>query len=287
MLPEDDDGSESSGPPPDPSLREWRHPSEIAAARAAAERPAAAPSRSIVGPLITFGGTALGAAVLVGVGLYLTGTGISQQATQRAVIDDPLASSTTTTLSTLARESTGGEPADGERSADQAGDTETADSLNGVDDPPTSDSVNTTTSSEAPGAATTEVTAPASTTEPVDLLAPERRPAAPPDHDGVYGLIGDSRLERLAGLVVVDDLVFTTGAAIDGRAEVALGGPDGWTTATVLGVDPVTDVAVLTIGDPAYLDHERPLAPEPGERWLGTGGPDLGNRGRPRHQRRR
>ena len=35
---EDDDDYEGNGPPPDPSTRAWRHPSEIAAANAAAAR---------------------------------------------------------------------------------------------------------------------------------------------------------------------------------------------------------------------------------------------------------
>lgn len=213
--------------------------------------------------------------MLVGLGLFLTGSGISQQATQQAVIDDPLGPSTTTALATLAQDSTG---TAGEHTADGASDTETTDALDGVDDPRPGDSANTTTSGGPPSLDATDVAAPTSTTEPLDLLAPERRPTATPDHDGVYGMIGGPRLERLAGLVVVDGLVFTTGAAVDGRPEVALGGPEGWTTATVLGTDPVTDVAVLTVTDPTYLDHTRALAPEPGERWLGTGGPELGNR---------
>ncbi|MFV0258182.1 MAG: hypothetical protein ACK5PP_07010, partial [Acidimicrobiales bacterium] len=43
MRPDDEDEPEvGGGPPPDPSTRSWRHPSEIAAANAAAARDAAA-----------------------------------------------------------------------------------------------------------------------------------------------------------------------------------------------------------------------------------------------------
>ena len=41
MRSNDDDDEEGFGPPPDPSVRAWRHPSEIASAEAAAARFAA------------------------------------------------------------------------------------------------------------------------------------------------------------------------------------------------------------------------------------------------------
>lgn len=257
MLPEEDDGTESSGPPPDPSLREWRHPSEIAAAKAAAARPVTPSSRSILGPLITFGGAAVSVAAIIGLGLYLSSGGFSQQATQQVTIDDPTTPPpATTSLVSRTSQLPNDETTEAGREVVAGGNgDEASDSIDTLDDAPTEDGVNTTTSAAPPPQATTGSVTVSSTTTSVDLLAPERRPAIAPTSDGIYGLVDGEQLERLGGFLVIDGLVFSTGTAIETRTELAIGGESGWATATLIGIDPVTDVAVLAVGDTADGDR--------------------------------
>jgi len=260
VLPEEDDGTESGGPPPDPSLREWRHPSEIAAAAAAAARPVATEPRSLLSPLLSFGGTALGVTVIVGLALYLTGTGLPRTAGQSAAVDDPLrppAGSVDVPLTTEAtseRAGAGGDVAADDRESSEA-DGQPPTAFDQVDEPTPSDSVNTTTSTAA---APTNQPAGESTSETVDtvdqpdLLAPEHLPDDESATEGIYGLGTDDLLEHLTGYLVIDGLIFTPSSPIE-TADVAVRGPSGWTTATVLDVDPVTDVAVLAVDDPAMV----------------------------------
>jgi S1-C subfamily serine protease len=229
------------------------------------------PPRSIFGPLITFGGTALGLAALVGVGLYVTGTGLGQQASNQISIDAPLPPETESSLVSLSREPASDGDADDEAASDTSAEGDTsagagddaddsirADSvsptdLDGVDDPPADDGVNTTTSTAAEAPPPHQEPA-ASATEPVDLLAAERLPPDATASDGVYGLIDGEQLERLAGFVVVDGLIFTTGSSVGDRVQVAVRSSGVWTEANLVGVDQVSDVAVFTVADPSRLD---------------------------------
>ncbi len=231
----------------------------------------------MTGPLLTFGGTAVGVAVLVGLALYATGTGVTQEATQQVGLDGTATQPTTTSPAPYSQEPGRVETNDDATdNSDEA--TDSTGSVGAVGEQPPGDGVNTTTSTTPVTPEPSVSTAPDPTPEPLDLLAPERLPADAPQDDGVYGIVGGQQLGRLAGFIVVDELIFTNGAAVEGRTEVALGSPDGWTTATVIGIDTVTDVAVLTAVDPAHLDHARPTALAADGRETGSDQPGLGNR---------
>ena len=191
-------------------------------------------------------------AAIIGLGLYLSSGSLSQQATQQVTIDDPTTPPAAAT-SLVTRTSQRPSDADEDGGDVVAGEAEdgASDGIDTLDDAPTEDGVNTTTSAAPPPEATTGSVTVSSVTTPVDLLAPERRPAVPPTSDGIYGLVDGEQLERLGGFLVLDGLLYATGTAIGTRTEVAIGGESGWATATLIGVDPVTDVAVLAVGDSA------------------------------------
>ena len=204
----------------------------------------------------------MGVTLIVGLGLFLAGTttGLSSGAGQELSIDDPVPSASEPLVSRTSERRSDRDPSDDLVAGDayeELADLEAADEL-GVDDqrsddPISDDDVATTTSTVADLAAPSENDAPTTTTTPVDLLAPERLPAEPTPEDGVYGLVDGEQIERLAGFVVVDGLVYTTGSAVGLRDRVAMRTGETWTRAAVIGVDQVTDVAVLAADDPAAL----------------------------------
>ncbi|MDH3680519.1 MAG: S1C family serine protease, partial [Acidimicrobiia bacterium] len=83
---------------------------------------------------------------------------------------------------------------------------------------------------------------------PLSLLDPMLQPPAAERVDGVFGIDGP-RLRRLGGFVALEEMVFTSASALDGRDRVALLAGGAWTEADVIGADPITDVAVLAIAD--------------------------------------
>lgn len=258
MQPEDDDGAETgSGPPPDPSLRAWRHPSEIAAASAAAARPLEV-HRSVRAPLLTVGGTALGMVALLGLALYLASasgdggrplSGVTAQ--QRGDSGRALASTTAPRATVSVSATVAGRAGLG--SGVGAG----AVSTTSTTPPATSAPTTTVPTSAAPSdPATTderELTEPAPTASlPGGLLDEALQPPAAEQVDGVFGIDG-SRLRRLGGFVALEGMVFASASALDGREQVALLTSGAWIEADVIGVDRFTDVAVLTVAADATI----------------------------------
>ena len=83
VWPDDFDDEMEGGPPPDPSLRTWRHPSEIAAANAAASRDAKPAWLSIVN-LNTFWALILVVGTVATICLVMVGVSRNSTATEQA-----------------------------------------------------------------------------------------------------------------------------------------------------------------------------------------------------------
>ncbi len=253
----DDDGDEPiGGEIPDPSTRHWRHPSEIAAeaAKAAAEFGPIVPegatqgvvtsahgssATSILWPITVVGGCIAIAALGV-VGLYLTGA---------ADVDELQVASATTinpTGSDLTALSRPEEPSLGNRVS--GGDTDFSDEerLDGLGSDRTTVPKSTTTSVPP---STTSTTAPASTTT---SLAPEVLPQQRSTLVGpaVYAS-ADAGAQQLASVILTEGYLLTSASAMAGHTDVSLLVGEVWIDAVVSHLDPLSDVAVLTMVDPS------------------------------------
>jgi S1-C subfamily serine protease len=224
---DDDEADAFGGPPPDPSLRAWRHPSEIAAAAAAANREAAShssPSRPFMPSVAAFVGVGLIAAAAVGI---VTLTGAFDSTPEATFLDAEGASHLTTT------------------SGGALLTTSLAPSL------PASSSTSATTTSEQ---ATTTTTAtadtmlgPATESEPTQHWSADLDPTLIA-WDGVFTDDPVAPI-RLGDFTVVNEVVFTSAATIEGRGDLGLVIDGQWIVATPLLIDACNDVAMLDIPD--------------------------------------
>ncbi|MCP4228000.1 MAG: PDZ domain-containing protein [Actinomycetia bacterium] len=223
MRSDDDDEADGiGGPPPDPSLRAWRHPSEIASAAAAAGRPVA-PSPSTRSPLILPAIAAIVAAgvvatAVVGLGA-LTASFDSMQDAERLGVE--AANGVTTSIGRTIR--------------------------NSLISPSASSSPSTTATS--PTTSTVRDVTPEATTN--DNGAHQW--SADPDPtlkagDGVFTKADGSPI-KLAAFMVVDETVFTSAAAIGDHRDLGLVVGGNWIMATVVVTDVGNDVAMLQIAD--------------------------------------
>ena len=228
---DDDDPEVGGGPPPDPSLRQWRHPSEIAAASAAAARDADNTSPRRERPALVSALTVgVAATILVGVGA--------------AVVASIVVGGESLTSAGDGQHAVTGVVGVGSNSLQASSFRSTSTSTTAGTDL----FVNSSTTGVATTAGSTSVPA---TTEPARLLRA----------DGVYRAdsaeivqsmaagepLADDAPEpgRLGSFVAVGDLMVTSASAVDGSDHLVLLSEGRWWPVAVLGVDHLTDVAVL------------------------------------------
>ena len=217
MATEHEDENEVSGPPPDPSIRAWRHPSEVAAANAAAARgmaplPHQPPPRHQRWSPLSFGAGGVFGALLA----------IAAVATTMPFNEEP----------DTRVEFRPGPTSDSDQPA--SNDQERAGATNAV-----GTAINTTT------------TALASTTIVSGLLEQDGTVEPPADEvPGVFGLFHLDGTTPVATAVLLDGHLLTSASALGGaeRFVYLIGGEPR--EATVYGTDRFTDVAVLVPDDP-------------------------------------
>lgn len=246
MRSDDDDDEEGFGPPPDPSVRAWRHPSEIASAEAAAARfardderraawaappsPTAAPTRPLAGLVLVTSALALAAVAAGALAVTSLGAGLSADASQVAVGNLEASESSPHRLN--------------------------PDNLTSAI-PPLIDVSSTTARSGVSLVTVTSV--PVSTSVPTTTP-----PRSAPDEAGsaaeemtvaqsVYVAVGGRR-ERVAAFTVDGAYAFTPASAVAGHSEVLVEYGGLFAPVTVLGVDEATGVAVLAPADPSAVE---------------------------------
>lgn len=250
---DDDDIPESGGgPPPDPSMRQWRHPSEIAAAASAAARPdpPSPKERRTRATLASTFAIAAVATVVVGLGaVVVTTIGFGGADLELEAADDGLseAEAGLTVLTSIA-------PTVLRTTA------------------PTSA---TSTSVPVPSTGTATTTEPpAAETEAAP--APNGLYAAFPPEPGIDTTESPLTGQRLGSFVVLGDLILTSASMLTGHDDLHLVVDGAWTPVAVIGADPVTDLALLdTVEGSAEAVELAPLSKQP---MTGDGGgmPDAG-----------
>ena len=220
----EDEPDGGSGPPPDPTLRAWRHPSEIAAAaRAAADAGPQQPTRWFPGA-----GPVAFTVGLVTVGVLVATTLMTASGTMTDRGDTAAgAVEATTTTGPATRPD---EPTTASTVAGQ--------SLSGTS------IISTSTPTSAPD--------PAATSGPSALDGSGNPDGRLPDPDeaidGIYGR-QDGSWVRLAAFLVVDGMVMTSDSATSGHDELHLLVGEAWVEATVRGRDPMIDLVLLELDD--------------------------------------
>jgi S1-C subfamily serine protease len=271
--------NEGGGPPPDPSLRAWRHPSEIAAAAAAASRPPrAAPNRTVSRLVVTGAGAALVFVVVAGTLMLAIGTTVTIQASRSPNGSTLVQLSSGNPVSgrsgTAPPELRAGEAA-GTSGADESSEVEpeAAVSSSAGEVPITTVSGAVTTPlmmSEEP-TTTTELAAGGTGEASATVL--DRSQLPPPGElgDGVFTVAG-SNVTRLGLFIAVDGMLLTSASAIDSHDRVAVILDNSWTEAVVVATDPATDVAVLELSGSgaAELDGMASNAVDPVEPAAGA-----------------
>lgn len=241
MRSDDDDDEEGFGPPPDPSVRAWRHPSEIASAEAAAARfardderqaawaglpsPAGTATRPLAGLVLITSALALAAVAAGALAVTSIGAGLSADAGSVAAGNLEASEGSIHLLN--------------------------PDNLTSAI-PPLLDASSTTISASVPLTAATPVVLPTSTT-----TSPARSAPSVTDDmtvaQAVYVAV-DGRRERVAAFTVEGRYAVTQATAVTGHVEVLLEYAGLFAPATVLRVDELTGVAVLTPSDPAAIE---------------------------------
>ncbi|MEL7156231.1 MAG: PDZ domain-containing protein [Actinomycetota bacterium] len=284
MRPDDDDLPEfEGGPPPDPSMRQWRHPSEIAAAASAAARPdpPSPDQRRRRTALVTTIGVGLVATVVVGLGATLVatmtipsnGTDIESEGAERApdageslgrsagIRSTPLPTTATTAATTTSAStttsialSTTTEPALGlapgiDVNGIYAGPPPVAPAVapgDGTADDPT-DGWGTTADGITDGAtAAEEQEEPGNGGKDGDPTTTRWIPTSIPTT-----VAAPAPAVRLGDFVVVDDLILTSASLIRGHDDLHLVIDGQWVPVVVRGEDPLTDLALLGLGEGA------------------------------------
>lgn len=221
---EDDDEEPGTGPPPDPSLRSWRHPSEIASAEAAAIRYAreepggrsGADTRSRARSASGLALTAATAVAVTAIAILALGSGIYY-------LDGD------TAITTSAGDVVGGSGPSGAAS--------TSRNLLGSELRPPPLASSSTTSSLRPVSTTTI------------------NPITAGVIQGVYA-VDSGEPVRLGAFTVADDMILTSASAVAGHARLAIGVTPFTVAVTLVATDDVTDVALLAMDDalgPAVL----------------------------------
>ncbi len=245
MRSDDDDDEEGFGPPPDPSVRAWRHPSEIASAEAAAARfaqdderqaawatlpsPASTATRPLAGLVLVTSALALAAVAAGALAVTSIGAGLSADAGSVAVGNLEASESSLHLLN--------------------------PDHLSSAI-PPLLDASSTTISTSVPLAAVTPVPIPSTSTTTSATSPPRSLPSVTDDMtvaQAVYVAV-DGRRERVAAFTVEGRYAVTPAAAVAGHTEVLLEYGGVFAPANVLRVDELTGVAVLAPSDPAAID---------------------------------
>lgn len=266
----EDDNLSSFGPPPDPSLRAWRHPSEIAAGKAAFEQPTPALEPPVRRAPIFLGAAAVVGICLVGFTLVAKAEvgpspvftleselldGDSLDEINNASFADGSSGPTTTVLVVKASTtSTASQHLAGEllvTPLDRTIDFNLGDQRSFTDDDKAAD-ITTDGDTPKPEALKPESGAPesspseaaASPTNTDDLL--EFDSAMPGQAPGVLALFGAPAGDPLANGIVVDGLILTSAASLQGREVVYANLNTSWTSFDVVAADPHSDIAVLT-----------------------------------------
>ncbi len=213
-----DDGEDDDallGPPPDPSLRHWRHPSEIASANAAALRDLP----SVRGPRWRswsfLGGCALGL-----VGVLVIGTAVIRPLTTTSNNNDGLLLASTPT---------------GEASPSRQ----------------TPATTNLIEGNEGNDPADTKDTG---ATTSIALVPPPSLPeTVTAGESGVLAILDADDRSLVASGLVIDGTVISSANELAGRSQVLLATESGLINGTVEGVDPFSDLVVITVLDPELL----------------------------------
>lgn len=238
MRSDDDDDEEGFGPPPDPSVRAWRHPSEIASAEAAAARfardderqaawagppsPTGTATRPLAGLVLITSALALAAVAAGALAVTSIGAGLSADAGSVAVGNLEASEGSLHLLN--------------------------PDNLTSAI-PPLPDASSTTISTSVPLSAVTAVHLPTSTTtSPARSVTDDMTVA-----QAVYVDV-DGRRERVAAFTVEGRYAVTPATAVTGHTEVLLEYEGLFAPASVLRVDELTGVAVLAPSDPAAIE---------------------------------
>lgn len=237
---DDDDDEEGFGPPPDPSVRAWRHPSEIASAEAAAARfardderqaawatlpsPAGATAgHPLAGLVLVTSALALAAVAAGALAVTSIGAGLSADAGSVAVANLEASESSIHLLN--------------------------PDNLTSAI-PPLPHVSSTTISSGVPLTAATSVLLPTSTTAAPTSVTPVATGMAV--EQAVF-VAFEGRRERVSAFTVDGPYAFTPAAAVAGHQEVLVAYGGSVAPVTVLEVDELTGVAVLVPNDPVAV----------------------------------
>ncbi|MEZ5409803.1 MAG: PDZ domain-containing protein [Acidimicrobiales bacterium] len=240
---DDDDDEEGFGPPPDPSVRAWRHPSEIASAEAAAARfaqdeerssgwsafssPGAASTHPLAGLVLVTSALALAAVAAGALAVTSIGGGLSADAGSVAVANLEASESSIRLLN--------------------------PDNLTSAL-PPLSDASTTTINSGVPLTAATSLRLPVSTTAPPGSVASTPTVVADTAVEQAVYVAVEGRRERVAAFTVDGTYAFAPAASVAGHDEVLMAYRGLFAPATVLDVDELTGVAVLVPDDPAAVE---------------------------------
>jgi len=241
---DDDDDEEGFGPPPDPSVRAWRHPSEIASAEAAAARFAQDDERRTAWAGLASPAPARGATSHPLAGLVLVTSALALAAVAAGA---------------LAVTSIGAGLSAGDAGSVAAANLEPSESsihLLNPDNltsaiPPLPGASSTTISSGVPLTAVTAVVLPTSTTATARSVPPAATGMAV--EQAVYVAV-EGRRERVAAFTVDGPYAFAPATAVAGHAEVLMAYGGVLAPATVLQVDELTGVAMLVPNDPAAVE---------------------------------
>ena len=283
MRSEDDDEADiGGGPPPDPSLRSWRHPSELASAAAAANRPLTPPrsrSRALAPAVVSIVAIGLAATLIVGVGALTSSfddgsvdleveSAVTTVASLGALVTPPGHGPSTTNRSGAGADegaAEGGAVTDqgGDVAAGTAGSTETAQPADSTDDTGADGSPAAGTEGAA-GAASAEATGPregdgeqadtggqaqadGSYRAEQEIWGPAPGPMMKAG-DGVFSTWSTTP-RRLASITVVDGIIYTSASAIEGHTQLSILVDSLLAPATVTGIDRYTDLATIEVSD--------------------------------------
>ncbi len=266
------------GPPPDPSLRVWRHPSEVAAAAAAAARHAEEERKGT--PRWSPWSFAIGGATGVALCLGLFGiAALSTGGDRLQDSDDLIVGPNREPAANLVGALDAAQSLRPEEAASIPVMSAPAASLPATSMPATSTPATSAPGVETAPTATTALTTPSTTaTTLVEATSSSANRRHSPS-DGVFAIVSsDGANNVLANAVAVDGLLLTSASAIGDQDELSVRLDSGQRTpVSLVGIDRYTDMAVLAFPDqPADDNADEP--PLPALRTVSTS-PDLATPG--------